>query len=104
VSAEACGRSGSLRGARLRRWLLYSGQAGPRDRGGDAAYLDNLYSPMKGVQGRRVRVRGANSLGIAGVERGELGAVEGRARTLLSSARALGARKSQRSPTKRQAR
>ena len=46
-----------------------------------------LEGAKAGVQGRRVRVRGADSLGRAGVGRGELGADEGHEDALcLSSA------------------
>ena len=41
------------------------------------------------MQGRRVRVRGANALGRAGVGRGELGADEGHEDALLFVERVL---------------
>ena len=62
-------------------------RAGGDVRGERARPDIRLEGAKAGVQGRRVRVRGADSLGRAGVGRGELGADEGHEDALcLSSA------------------
>ena len=58
------------------RWRPFA-RAGGDVRGERARPEFRLEGAKAGLQGRRVRVRGADSLGRAGVGRGELGADEG---------------------------
>ena len=68
------------------RWRPFA-RAGGDVRGERARPEFRLEGAKAGLQGRRVRVRGADSLGRAGVGRGELGADEGHRDALcLSSA------------------
>ena len=58
------------------RWRPFA-RAGGDVRGERARPEFRLEGAKAGLEGRRVRVRGADSLGRAGVGRGELGADEG---------------------------